>query len=358
MDRVETLNIKIKTTGIIKGNIDKYKYNMNTNLNSKNSTIYIPTKYNLKKNASKRPKLKDISLYTDKSKLEEFIKDSDTENNVLDSNIKFIIELLFKKNSKFYIKKWQFIIDKTPDNTVGKNDIEIQKKTTSELKSDKKIQRDALKNKFDKIKEEVEIPYLSIKQSLSDDYKKQFKRNIDREILSRYNKFLLNKTEREEWINKYKLKLKANKVTVTLNLIPGSLELVKWINTNGYKIDQKYRPRARDCKTKKLYINDEFLELLCNSSEIPDDTPEMKKYKKRINKVRRFTRKYIANPIQDIPACKKYINRKDNSKKNRKQLTIDNLRLNLYPNTSLEADKYSIPSLKNLKSQFRKLFSV
>ena len=107
MDRVETLNIKIKTTGIINGDIDQYKYNINTNLNSKNSTIYIPTKYNLKKNASKRPKLKDMSLYTDKSKLEEFIKDSitdsetysKTENNVLDSNIKFIIELLFKKNS-------------------------------------------------------------------------------------------------------------------------------------------------------------------------------------------------------------------------------------------------------------------
>ena len=226
MDRVEILNIKIKTTGIIKGNIDKYKYNMNTNLNSKNSTIYIPTKYNLKNNASRRPKLKNISLYTDKSKLEEFIKDGNTENNVLDSNIKFIIELLFKKSSKFYIKSWQFIIDKTPDNTVGNNDIEIQKKTTSELKSDK-INKDALKKKFDKIKEEVEIPYLSIKDSLSDDYKKQFERNIDREILSRYNKFLLNKIEREEWINKYKSELKANRVTVTLNLIPGSLELVK-----------------------------------------------------------------------------------------------------------------------------------
>lgn len=353
MDRVETLNIKIKTTGIIKGNIDKYKYNMNTNLNSKNSTIYIPTKYNLKNNASKRPKLKDISLYTDKSKLEEFIKDGNTENNVLDSNIKFIIELLFKKSSKFYIKEWQFIIDKTLDDT----DIEIQKKTTSELKSDK-IKKDALKNKFDEIKKKVELPYLSIKESLSDDYKKQFERNIDREILSKYNKFLLNKKETEEWINKYKLNLKSNTVTVTLNLIPGSLELVKWINTNGYKIDQKYRPRAKDCKTKKLYIDDEFLELLCKSSKIPDDTPEIKKYKKRINKVRRFTRKYIANPSEDIPACKKYKIRKENLDKNKKQLTIDNLRVNLYSNTSLEADKYSILSLEALKSQFRKLFSL
>lgn len=357
MDRVETLNIKIKTTGIINGDIDQYKYNINTNLNSKNSTIYIPTKYNLKKNASKRPKLKDISLYTDKSKLEEFIKNSEidsiTENNVLDSNIKFIIELLFKKNSKFYIKKWQFIIDKTPED----NDLTIQKKSSSDFKSDK-LEKDALKKKFEEIKKEIEKPYIAIKQSLSDDYKKQFERNIDREILSRYNKFLLNKKEREEWINKYKSELKANRVTVTLNLIPGSLELVKWINTNGYKIDQKYRPRARDCKTKKLYIDDEFLELLCKSSEIPDDTPEMKKYKKRINKVRRFTRKYIANPSEDIPACKKYKIRKDKLKKNKKQLKINDLKVNSYSNTSLEEDKYSIPSLEAVKSQFRKLFSL
>ena len=219
-----------------------------------------------------------------------------------------------------------------------------------------KYDSDEVMSQEEKIKKEIEKPYIAIKESLSDDYKKQFERNIDRDILSRYNKFLLNKKEREEWINKYKLELKANRVTVVLNLIPGSLELVKWINTNDYKIDKKYRSRARDCKTKKLYIDDEFLELLCKSSEIPDDTSEMKKYKKGINKVRRFTRKYIANPSEDIPACKKYKIRKDKLKKNKKQLKINDLRENPYSNTSLEADKYSIPSLEAIKSQFRKLF--
>lgn len=328
MSKVEILYIKIITEGVITGEIEQYKYNMNTNLKSKISNIYVPIKYNLKQNASNNPNLKNISLYTDKSKLEEIIKDDkfniDDKSNidVLNDNIKFIVKLLFKKNSKFFIKKWQFLINKTPED----NDIIIPKKIS--IKSNK-IQSDALKKKYEEIKKEVELPYLSIINTFSSDYKKQFQRNLDREIISRYNNFLLNKKDREEWINNYKLKIKSNKTTVTLTLVAGSLELINWINRNNYITDLKYKPPARDCKTRKKYIYDEFIELLCESSEIPDDTPEMKKYKKGINKVRRVTRKHIANPSKDIPACKKYKIRKDFLNKSKKKLTIKNLKDNI-----------------------------
>ena len=115
MPDIEQINIKINVEKGITGIIDPYEYSVNTDLESKNKYLYAPTKYNLKNNATNNPKLKDASLYSDRALLKEFLKKHKTiltNDNNIKNNAEFILKLLFKKNSKFYIKKLEFIVDK------------------------------------------------------------------------------------------------------------------------------------------------------------------------------------------------------------------------------------------------------
>ena len=100
--------------------IKNYKYNVNTvpNDKSKYTEIYFPTNYDLSNNKNLNISFKNIKSYLDKDILKKIIEDDDkydkntvNKDIVNNNNIKFIIKLLFKKNSNFYIKKSKFIIE-------------------------------------------------------------------------------------------------------------------------------------------------------------------------------------------------------------------------------------------------------
>ena len=119
MEKINKLNIIIDVSVVITGKIKNYKYNVNTDPNdkSKYTEIYFPINYDLSNNKNLNISFKNIKSYLDKDILKKNIDDDKTydkntvDKDIVNNNIKFIMNLLFKKNSNFFIKKSKFIID-------------------------------------------------------------------------------------------------------------------------------------------------------------------------------------------------------------------------------------------------------
>jgi len=314
MVNIERLNIEVKVKGGIEGNINPYKYNVNTDIKSKSTRLYTPTQYSLTNNASKISKLKDISLYSDKDRLEDFLKKTTSTNGNKEKNIKFIIKLLFKKNSKFYIKNWQFIVNKNVQ------DADISIKSNAHSTDAASVSKLALKKKYEEIKKRIERSY----EGLPKEEYKNYETNIKKQIMTEYNKFINNNAERAEYIKQFRIKHidELNKITVELVLIPNK-QAAEYMIKNGFNISTRYLPRYRNCKSQKKQIYEEFMELLCTTpSVIPPTTATTNKYMKKINKARELSRKYVGQPSKDFPFCVTYNNR---IKKTRKILTVKTL---------------------------------
>jgi len=260
MTNIEQLNIAIKVKEGIEGTIKPYKYNINTDLASKNSGLYTPTKYDLVNNAPKISKLKDVSLYSDITRLEEFLKKTSATKGDQKKNINFILKLLFKKNSKFYINDWQFIVEKPLQDT----DISI---STSPPLADASLNRMALQDKHRKIREKIEDPY----KDLDTVDRAYYEPTIKKQIIETYHSFLTNNAEKEAYIKKYIAdhKDKLNQITVTLILKPNQ-QTAQYLNNKGFDISDKDLPRLRDCKSKKKRVYKEFMNLLCNKKSVAD----------------------------------------------------------------------------------------
>ena len=339
MTDIEKINIKIDLKEGITGKLS-YKYNVNTNLKSTSASIYVPLKYDLKKNARNISELKNASLYSDKIRLEEFLKKTNRTYVNKDDNIKFIIKLLFKKNSKFYIKKWQFIVLETPEdidinlNSIDPTNEKILKKIetlkTEALKT-AALKSEALKEKHAEIRKMIIEPYKDLPKSDYDYYEP----TIKKQIIERYQKFLTNTTEKNEYIEKYinNYKNNRNQIGITLILTP-TKETAEKLYIKGFNIAPQHLPRFRDCKLQKQQIYNEFLNLLCkplkektSENSLPDLNDIKKQTKKGGNKykkaVKKFSRKYIGHPSIDLPFCVKHNNKKIH--KTRKKLTISSL---------------------------------
>ena len=351
MTNIEQLNITIKVKEGIEGTIKPYKYNINTDLASKNSELYTPTKYDLVNNAPKNSKLKDVSLYSDRTRLEELLKKTSATKGEQKKNINFILKLLFKKNSKFYINDWQFIVEKSLQDT----DISI---STSPPLTDASLNRMALQDKHRKIREKIEDPY----KDLDTVDRAYYEPTIKKQIIETYHTFLTNNAEKEAYIKKYIAdhKDKLNQITVTLLLKPNQ-QTAQYLNNKGFDISDKDLPRLRDCKSKKKQVYKEFMNLLCNNKSIankpaadkpadgtstlivPNDTTgtntggkksnryylksrknrptsskrkrTRRRYKKCILGGNKHIKAFIGQPSKDFPFCKAWNKKKEKKEK-------------------------------------------
>ncbi len=328
MDNIVKLNIKIRVIGGIQGDIkEPYKYNVNTDPKSQYSSIYIPTHYDLATREKTNSKLKDITLYLDKSKLQDFLKRSTANmyKSHIDSNIVYILKLLFKKNKKFFIKEWPFTIIKSVKDDVLSYDHGLDGREESGADDDsgvieilntgvipknkQEIIKRALAEKHKEIKKQIMEPYIGLS---TEDFK-FYEPDIKKRTILEYQKFLADKTKRERYVQKYinHYKDSLNTVRVTLMVIP-SINLIQYAKKKGIFVPQQYRPKpkflqSKTCKVRKNEIYEEFMDLLCSTpSKIAKNTPQTSKYRKAINSLKKNSRKYIGTPSKDIPFCKKY----------------------------------------------------
>ena len=255
----------------ITGIIDPYEYSVNTDLESKNKYLYAPTKYNLKNNATNNPKLKDASLYSDRALLKEFLKKHKTiltNDNNIKNNAEFILKLLFKKNSKFYIKKLEFIVDKDLED----KDISFDSENDTK-KSQTVLDNEALATKRKEIRDRSEKyeEYMKPSKDASNEIKKRYKKMIEKQRNAddeEFRKFYNNQKDREKYLQEYKNKYynKFNKFTISLVLKP-SKQTAQDLNIIGFNITPEYLPISRDCKLQKKQIYHNFLDLLCKPVE-------------------------------------------------------------------------------------------
>lgn len=128
MENIQKLDLQINIAGPIIGSNIVYRYNINTNPKSYNSSLFVPTNYSLEE-AMKNKRLtseQQQEIFTDKKKLEEFstkVNASEKSNisKVIEgNNAIYIIKTLFNTDIKgkaiFYVKNHKFIVENNVEN--------------------------------------------------------------------------------------------------------------------------------------------------------------------------------------------------------------------------------------------------
>ena len=269
MEKIDKLDIIIDVSGVISGEIKNYKYNVYTlpNDKSKYTEIYFPTNYDLSNNKNLNISFNNIKSYLDKDILKKNIEDDDKyDKNTVDkdivnnNNIKFIIKLLFKKNSNFYIKNSKFIIEENviidgiSNVNIIKNkknkEIDIVKKEIQELEKNKK---DLEKNKKDleKNKEELEKNKEGLEKNKEDLEKNKEELEKNKKDLEK-NKKDLEKNKKD--LEKNKKDLEKNKEELEKNKegLEKNKEDLEKINNNIIQLEKK----INEMKEKLKKIND------------------------------------------------------------------------------------------------------
>lgn len=286
MADIRQISIGINFIGDVTGKINSYNYNTHfLNIkDNKNSSLHVPTNLIINKSLFNKIKIYNLDdmrkiFFTPQAIIDLYNKSDETyrskNREVYTNNIKFLSELLFKKNYHFFLDNKKFLIKNFTIPNLYNNKLNkkyILKEKGSRIKSgynNKNLEEQLI----EKMKNN-ELRYLNLinkptpgdtvlinrleKEATAKAIEKLRKLNLDNEIEKfaneKINEFKKSEDSKNLQITYKYFKNKGIKEIIDYNISDIDIQLQLIYEKNKSKLTRRITIKRGNCKTKKQYI--------------------------------------------------------------------------------------------------------